>query len=370
LKKNKNKKTYTKKQRVLLFVKIFALTTLILLALVLAGWIVLQNTVYKPPTPPDITAPADDHNEPDGFHKDDLISEGDGDGDDAQVGGGLKAPEGFTNEDRKELFYTFLLFGLDGGVSTDTIMVASYDGVNMEANVVSFPRDTLVNVSRRVKKINAAYAAGSVRGGMEGGIAQLKREIKTIIGFEPDYYICVDFMAFVRVIDAIGGIEVDVPFDMYYRDPAQNLTIDIKKGENVWLNGEQALHFARYRRGSNGSRTISDYERIKNQQTVMKAALERLLRPANILQIPEFIAIFNEYVSTDIKPAEILWFADQANKIGGVGALHTYTIPIRGSSGEPDFYEFLDEKGVLDMVNATINPFRIDIERKDIDIAK
>jgi anionic cell wall polymer biosynthesis LytR-Cps2A-Psr (LCP) family protein len=86
--------------------------------------------------------------------------------------GNLPSPEGFTDDDRKELFYTFLLIGLDGGVNTDTIMVASYDAVKMEGNVISIPRDSLENVQRRVRKINAAYPAGTLfGGGRDGGIA-------------------------------------------------------------------------------------------------------------------------------------------------------------------------------------------------------
>jgi LCP family protein required for cell wall assembly len=287
---------------------------------------------------------------------------------DAQIGDGLIAPEGVTDDDRKEGFYTFLILGLDEGVNTDTIMVASYDAVNKEANIISIPRDSLVNVSRRTKKINMAYPAGFVNGGGRlGGVEQMKREVRTIIGFVPDFYITIDLTAFVKFIDAVGGVEVHVPFHMKYVDPYQNLNIDIRSGTQV-LNGEQALQFARYRLGAPGHRSISDYQRIENQQAVIKAVLERLLQPANLLKIPEFIQIFSDNVFTELDAGNLVWFAGQLNSIRGADALSTYTMPTTGTSGFPVYYELLDETAVVELVNRTINPYTVDITADDLDI--
>ena len=146
----------------------------------------------KPPDSPDIEA---------------AFVTPEGNDEDMLIGGELYAPEGFTNDDRKELFFTFLIFGLDEGVNTDTIMVASYDGINNEAALINIPRDSLVNVKRNIKKINAAYPVGTLNGGgREGGINQLKREIKTIIGFIPDFYICIDLKAFKRTVAILSAI--------------------------------------------------------------------------------------------------------------------------------------------------------------------
>jgi len=290
-----------------------------------------------------------------------------GDMEDALIGDGLQAPEGFTSEDRKELFYTFLVIGIDTGANTDTIIVASYDGLKQEANLISIPRDSLVNVKRPMKKINAAYPVGTQNGGIEGGIAQLQREIKTIIGFIPDFYLLVNFEAFTRLVDAVGGIEIDVPFGMYYDDPYQNLHINIPKGLQ-YLNGEDALRFARYRKGNNINSSISDYDRINNQQTVIQAVTEQLLKPRNLLKIPEFIDIFTDNVFSNLEARDILWFAGEANKIRGTGALSMHTMPTTGTSGEPMYYEYLDSYGVLTLINETINPFIKDIEAKDLSI--
>jgi LCP family protein required for cell wall assembly len=287
--------------------------------------------------------------------------------DDAKLSGD-RVPEGMTADDRKKDFYTILIIGLDGGVNTDTIMVASFDNANKEANIVSIPRDTLVNVQRRIKKINAAYPAGTLNGGGKaGGVAQLQREIKTIIGFIPDYFVRIDLKAFELMIDTVGGVEVDVPFHMRYDDPVQGLHINIPKGRQR-LNGADALKFVRYRRGNPGFRTISDFQRIENQQAVIKALLSELLKPANIRKIPEFAGIFGDNVYADLELGNFVWFGEQLVRMRGTDALQTHTLPIAGNSGRPHWYEFVDRDAALELINNTINPFNEPIGPSHVDI--
>jgi len=355
-----NAKIQKRKKKQMLFVKAMIISTLVFTVFASAGMFFLQiSTPPEIPVQPPAADTADDHTKI-AFYtpKSDNVDEAAGDN--------LHAPVGFTSEDRKDLFYTFLIFGLDEGVNTDTIMVASYDGVNKEAHIVSIPRDAKVNVRRNLKKINAAFPVGQLGGaGFEGGVEQLKREVKTIIGFTPDFYVCVDFDAFIKIVDAVGGIEVYVPISMELRDPYQDLSISIPKGEQL-LNGEDALKFARYRRGRI---VISDYQRIENQQAVIKALLEKLLQPASILRIPEFIEIFNENVRTDVRLTDMPWFAYQLNEVRDTDALNTHTLPISGTSGLPMYYEHIDRNATVELINATINPFKIDIQAKDLDIA-
>lgn len=355
-----NEKILPKNKRTL-FIKTFLISLTVILVLFISGVVILKSMV-KPPA----IAQNDEQNVP--TLEDVAFLPPNGDERDILIGGGLDAPEGFTIADRKEQFYTFLIIGLDEGINTDTIMIASYDGILKEANIISVPRDSMVNVKRKIKKINAAYPAGTLNGGgLEGGINQLKREIKTIIGFVPDFYVCVDLDAFVKIVDAVGGVNINVRSDMKYYDPTQNLHIDIKKGEQL-LDGENALKFARYRKGNDPRTTITDYQRMENQQAVIKALFNKLLKPANILKIPEFIKIFNEYVYSDIKPENMLWFAEQLNKIKGTEALSTYTIPTKGTSGLPNYYEYLDETAIVELINKTINPYKKDIGTRDLDI--
>lgn len=332
--------------------------SLSIILIIIAGGMIYYNIAIKPPQIPSINGGDDGV----AFHTPEFNP------DDAQLNTEKRAPIGVTDDHRKQDFYTFLIIGLDEGINTDTIMVASYDAGNKEANIISIPRDSLVNVSRRVKKINAAYGAGTLNGGgKEGGIEQLGREVKTIIGFVPDFYVIINLKAFVEIVDAVGGVEVEVRNNMVYNDPTQNLRINIPKGTHT-LDGSDALKFARYRRGAPGYKTISDYERIENQQAVIKALLSEVLKPANLLKIPEFIRVFSGNVYTDLSLTEITWFATQLNSVRNTDALHTHTMPTTGTSGLPMYYEFLDEVAILELVNSTINPYTVDIKPEDVDI--
>ncbi|MCL1820695.1 MAG: LCP family protein [Oscillospiraceae bacterium] len=337
--------------------KIFGKLIIILsvIAIIIAGGAIAANIFIKPPSIPKIGG--NGSSRPGLANSPDSLAES-------------IAPPGVTDDDRRKDFYTFLIVGLDIGWNTDTIMVASYDAASKEANIIGIPRDSLVNAERKVKKINAAFGAGAVNGGgNEGGIAQLKREIKTVIGFIPDFYMIINLKAFEEIVDAVGGVEVTARMDMKYYDPTQNLRIDIPKGTQK-LDGSDALKFARYRRGSNNKNTISDYERIENQQQVIKSLLSEVIKPSNWLKYPEFVRVFSDNVVTDLSTTDLLWFIGQAKDISGADALTTYTMPTTGTSGLPMYYELLDKEKILELVNSTINPYTVEIKPEDVDIIK
>jgi len=278
----------------------------------------------------------------------------------------LVAPERFTDEDRKELFFTFLIVGLNEGRNANTVMVASYDGVTGEANLISIPRDSLLNVNRNFRKLSGSYLVGLLSG---CGITQVQRDVMTVIGFVPDFYVVIDYEAFFAIVDAVGGVEIYVPFHMRNDDPYQDLFIDIQPGLHH-MDSEMALLFARFRESNPGYRPITDYDRIENQQTVVNAVIDNLFRPSNILRIPDFINIFNESVDTNLTVQNMVWFASQLPNLNGSEALSSYTMPTDGNSGRPMWYEFLHGPAIVELVNKTVNPFERDIELRDLDIIR
>ena len=278
----------------------------------------------------------------------------------------LVAPERFTDEDRKELFFTFLIIGLNEGRNANTVMVASYDGISGEANLISIPRDSLLNVNRNFRKLSGSYLVGLLSG---CGVTQVQRDVMTVIGFVPDFYVVIDYEAFFSIVDAVGGVEVYVPFHMRNDDPYQDLFIDIEPGWHH-MDSEMALLFSRFRESNDGYRAITDYDRIKNQQTVVNAVIDNLFRPSNILRIPDFINIFNESVDTNLTVQNMVWFASQLTNIEGSEALSSYTMPTNGNSGRPMWYEFLDAPAIAALINQTVNPFERDIEVRDLDIIR
>ena len=266
---------------------------------------------------------------------------------------------------RRPNFFTFLFYGLDNGNNVDAIMVAAFDGETGNAYLISLPRDTRVDVLRPSgrRKLVASYAAGRANGGgHDGGIEQMKKEVSTLIGFRPDFYVGVNQRAFVRLIDAIGGVEVTVPFRLVYNDPYQNLHIDLPAGRRT-LTGQQALHFARFRQFNEGCpyfRNFTDFQRMESQQQIISAAVQELLSVRSLPRIPEFIRIYQENVSTNLDAMEIGWFVEQIPGLRADTLLTTYTLPITRTVRN-GWYEMPDKDEILKLINRTINPFTRDI---------
>lgn len=262
--------------------------------------------------------------------------------------------------DRKEQFFTFLIFGLDHADLTDVIMLGAFDGKTRTGTVINIPRDTRVEAGRRLNKVNSAYPVGRLNGGgHEGGVAMLKQDMQLLFGFKPDFYVGIDYEAFVRMVDAVGGVEVEVPFHMQNTRPDSGVYIDIPAGLQL-LDGEQALNFARFRNANQGFRAITDFDRIKNHQKIVYALFEELISPGTIALVPEFIRIYQDYVSTNLTTGELLWFAEQLSGIHGTTALASYTFPIARTQRE-GWYEIPCIDGVTELINRTVNPFIQDI---------
>ncbi|MCL2287020.1 MAG: LCP family protein [Firmicutes bacterium] len=359
-----------RKMRVML--KSFLITMLFISVLLLVGVILWSRTVVPPPpTPPGWVQQPQEESSP--RTVDDYTTDYDSNTDDyAEPVYAWSAPDRFTGEDRKELFWTFLIVGLNEGLNSNTVMVASYCGISREANLISIPRDVVVHPTRNGRKLISSYLAG-IGGdrGRPGGIAQLQWDVMGIIGFIPDYYVIIDYEAFFSIIDAVNGIEVYVPIRMRYDDPCQNLFIDIQPGMQH-MDSATALDFVRFRQANRNSGYPSlpdgDFGRTRNQQAVIEAIIDRLLTPASILRIPQFVSIFTESVDTNLTFSEMMYFAHELNHIRGTDALQTYTmLPVR-SGGRPHYYEFLGPSNVLELINRTINPFTSDLQLTDLNI--
>ena len=201
-KKPKKPSRLTRQQKILIVVAV-------LLALVLAVVVACQSLFVKP----DLETKKPETEEEELDYGDGVRPRSDG-------------------ERKSEDFYTVLILGRDtgGGGNTDTMLLASYDVTNQKATVMSIPRDTMVNVNWDVKKINSVY---NMNGGGDKGIKALYQEISQLVGFEPDYQVVVEWEAVGEIVDAMGGVYFDVPRDMDYEDPYQDLSIPYK-GVSAW----------------------------------------------------------------------------------------------------------------------------------------
>ena len=285
-----------------------------------------------------------------------------------------------SGERKSKDFYTVLVLGRDtgGGGNTDTMLLASYDVTNQKATVMSIPRDTMVNVPWDIKRINSVY---NYYGGGEKGIQALYKEIAQLVGFEPDYQVIVEWDAVGAIVEAMGGVYYDVPRDMNYDDPYQDLHIHQTKGYRL-LSGSDAMQVLRYRHDNKNPVTgikpgylDGDLGRIKTQQGLLKAMIEQLLQLKNVTKIGEFARVVKNNVTSDLTFEEMLWFGSQA-VMGGlkIDNVNFVTMPNKNAScysrvyGEMQSYVTPKAQELLDLVNNELSPFVEKFTMSDLDI--
>lgn len=262
---------------------------------------------------------------------------------------------------RKDGFYTVLVCGTDdGNGGSDTIMLASMDTKNKAIHVVNIPRDTLVNEDWSVKKINSAYN--------RGGIDEVQHQVEKIMGIPIDFYVTVDLKAFIELVDAIDGVEFDVPIDMNYDDPDQNLHIHFEAGLQH-LDGQEAMEVVRFRKNNDGGGyPMQDLGRIQTQQAFLKTVADKLFSLQSVVKIPEFARIFFDNVDSDLALGEMVWFGNETLNIGTENITFS-TLPgqarnnVLGGS-----YYVIDPQACLELVNSSFNPYDTDLSTADLDI--
>ena len=266
---------------------------------------------------------------------------------------------------RREGVFNILVAGTDfEGVRTDTMIVASYDTKAQTVGLVSVPRDTLVE---RGKGENPRLVYG------KGGLSTRREEISDLLGIPIDYYVKVDLTGFIALVNQVGGVDFYVPCDMNYDDPYQNLSIHYTKGMQH-LNGQQAMEVARFRQNNpdeNGNVTgYWDTGRTETQQKLLIALGKKVLSLGSLTKINGFVEIFNDYVKTDLKLSDMLYFASQAIYIDTAAGIQTATLQGDGNAtyrGVPYCYA-LDPQSTLDTVNALLNPYTRDLELDELHI--
>lgn len=178
------------------------------------------------------------------------------------------------------------------GTRTDTIMLFSYNPKTNQSFLLSIPRDSRVPIEGHgMDKINHAHSYG--------GTDLSIQTITDFLGQPIHHYAKVDYTAISELVDAMGGIEIDVAQNMYYGP----LNISFKKGLQT-LNGDQAVKYLRYRSYPRG-----DEDRVQVQQGFIQVMMDELLTPAAITKLPQYIDIMNKNVETDMSKKQMIEFA-------------------------------------------------------------
>lgn len=217
-----------------------------------------------------------------------------------------------------------LVVGLEG-TRSDTIMLASFDRKTKEASVISIPRDTYYYRDgyakySDVQKINAVY------GMEEEGIKALIKAVEELTGLPIHNYATIEYDGVRAAVDAIGGVEVNVPFHMRYTDPYDKppLDINIPAGKQI-IKGDRAMEFLRFRKtnypGYSGYAN-GDLGRVEVQQEFIKSAVKKALS----LRLPSVISAVYPHVETNLTLTDVLGLGKDA--IGfSIENLETMTLP-------------------------------------------
>lgn len=185
------------------------------------------------------------------------------------------------------------------GARSDTILVLRVEPLGKHLSMLSIPRDLYVglgeNASYGYDRINAAYSYG----GPELTIETVER----ITGLRIDHYVAVKSDVVAKLVDAVGGVPIEVEKQMDWDDNWAGLHIHLKPGAQR-LSGEQAVGYCRFRRDAEG-----DFGRIRRQQKFLGALIKELKKPANFTKAPKFAEIVRTEMTTDLTEAQMVGLA-------------------------------------------------------------
>ena len=222
---------------------------------------------------------------------------------------------------RSDSVKTFVVAGVDeDGYRTDLILLCQVNRRDNTVNVLQIPRDTKIENKRNDKKINSAYYSG---------FDVMSSEIEQVTGLRPDNYVVVGFDGFCDIVDALGGVTVDVPIRMEYDDPVQDLHIDLEQGVQK-LDGEKAEMFMRFRKGNNGGGyPDGDVGRLEAQKQLYSAISKKLLSPIGILRAPGVFFAIKNNTDTDFTGGEMFGLMKDVAVIGK-NNINIFTLPGEG----------------------------------------
>lgn len=199
-----------------------------------------------------------------------------------------------------------LLVGLDdvdGGRRSDAIALAIFDQDSRSVRILSIPRDSRVQIpGHGWDKINHAY--------VYGGIDLLRETVVNLLNVGINYFVVVNYDSFPRIIDLLGGIDIDVEKTLVYTDYSGKLFINIPKGRQH-MNGKTALEYVRFRHDP-----LGDIGRVQRQQKFLSVVMDKLKSPSVLLKIANLVDEAVMAVNTDLTPMEALRLARFATSLG------------------------------------------------------
>lgn len=292
--------------------------------------------------------------------------------------GSLKGAEDI---ERDKNSYNVLVVGKDRvGSNTDVIMVVNFNSSTQKINILQIPRDTYVEDTINVgqsKRINAVYAFAYMKNSRTMSHSEASHEsvkylegvVEDTFGITIDNYFMIDLNGFVKIIDSIGGVHVDVPFDMYYNDNAQNLHIDLKKGPQT-LDGNESEQFVRFR----NTYVLGDLGRVSAQKIFLSALVEKLLSPDwfTLDKLTSVATNLIKYSTTSVTLSDIVGYLKKID----FGKLSDDSITFYTAPGESFFTKSgasmytLYMKESLEIINKAFNLYNLLVTEEHVTLSE
>ncbi|ABS23929.1 LCP family protein [Bacillus cytotoxicus] len=244
--------------------------------------------------------------------------------------------------------FTVLIMGIEDYATdgqngrTDSLMFATVDPKSKKVSLMSIPRDSRVTIAgkNRKDKINAAHAYG--------GESMAIDTVENFLEVPVDHYVKIDFKGFKGIVDAVGGVTVDVPFDFWERsDTNYDKKIHFKQGKHD-LNGEEALAYVRMRKQDpNG-----DYGRAARQRQVLAAVIHKLNSASTVFKIKDLADVVGKYIKTDIPIFDGLAVY---KKFSDFDPSHIETLKLEGEDKKIDgIYYFIPDEISMQVIRNSI----------------
>lgn len=232
----------------------------------------------------------------------------------------INGNEAIINDDainKEEGQYLILLVGVDKNgnddntdfTRTDTIMLISADTKTGEMELLSIPRDSRVKIRDKFDKVNHAHAFG--------GIELTMQTLRQFLGLDIDYYVQVNYQALINIVDALGGVDYDVPEGINIHKGK----VKINPGPNH-LDGNEVMWYLRTRNIYNNG----DIGRVNTQQAFVKAMVDEMVKKSKDMNLMTFISNYIKYVKTNLPMSAMLDLAGHIDSFSS-DKMSTHTVP-------------------------------------------
>lgn len=246
--------------------------------------------------------------------------------------------------------YLILLVGVDKAAGeennedftrTDTIMLMKANTKDGTIKLLSIPRDSRVLVRNTYDKVNHAHAFG--------GIELTLQSLRNFLGLDIDYYVQVNYQALVNIVDAIGGVDYEVPEGVNIK----KWTLNIKPGMHHF-NGTDTMWYLRTRHIYNNG----DIGRVHAQQDFVKAMVDQAVKKSNEMNLMTVISSYIKYVKTNLPMSAIVNLVKSIPNFSS-DKVETFIVPGNGAYINNISYYIPDERGTWDIVNDVFADFKL-----------